>query len=80
MDQDWSSKTVANASHLVASGLPVYVPYEIKVQALNDYGNGPEAKVVIGYSGEDCERRPRLNSSPQKKKKFLFAHRFLLFF
>ncbi|XP_051912012.1 neuronal cell adhesion molecule a isoform X14 [Hippocampus zosterae] len=53
VDQDWSSQTVANASHLVVSGLPVYVPYEIKVQALNDYGNGPEAEVVIGYSGED---------------------------
>uniref|UniRef100_A0A3Q2Y199 Neural cell adhesion molecule L1 n=1 Tax=Hippocampus comes TaxID=109280 RepID=A0A3Q2Y199_HIPCM len=56
VDQDWSSKTVANGSHLVVSGLPVYVPYEIKVQALNDYGNGPEAEVVIGYSGEDLPR------------------------
>ncbi|XP_077401590.1 neuronal cell adhesion molecule a isoform X11 [Vanacampus margaritifer] len=53
VDQDWSSKTVANASHFVVSGVPVYVPYEIKVQALNDYGNGPEAAVVVGYSGED---------------------------
>ncbi|XP_057711918.1 neuronal cell adhesion molecule a isoform X8 [Corythoichthys intestinalis] len=53
VDQDWSSKTVANESHFVVFGVPVYVPYEIKVQALNDYGNGPEAEVVIGYSGED---------------------------
>ncbi|XP_061524474.1 neuronal cell adhesion molecule a isoform X4 [Phycodurus eques] len=53
VDQDWSSKTVANSSHFVVSGVPVYVPYEIKVQALNDYGNGPEAEVVVGYSGED---------------------------
>ncbi|KAM8739966.1 neuronal cell adhesion molecule a isoform 3-T3 [Acanthopagrus schlegelii] len=53
VDEDWSSKTVANASQFVVSGTPTYVPYEIKVQALNDYGNGPEADVVIGYSGED---------------------------
>ncbi|XP_061662961.1 neuronal cell adhesion molecule a isoform X2 [Syngnathoides biaculeatus] len=53
VDQDWSSKTVANASHFVVSGVPVYAPFEIKVQALNDYGNGPEPEVAVGYSGED---------------------------
>ncbi|XP_073336629.1 neuronal cell adhesion molecule a isoform X3 [Pagrus major] len=53
VDEDWSSKTVANASQFVVSGTPTYVPYEIKVQALNDYGNGPEPKAVTGYSGED---------------------------
>ncbi|XP_077356993.1 neuronal cell adhesion molecule a isoform X5 [Festucalex cinctus] len=53
VDADWSSQTVTNASHLVVSGVPVYAPYEIKVQAFNDYGNGPEADVVVGYSGED---------------------------
>ncbi|XP_030295040.1 neuronal cell adhesion molecule a isoform X5 [Sparus aurata] len=53
VDEDWSSKTVANASRFVVSGTPTYVLYEIKVQALNDYGNGPDAEVVTGYSGED---------------------------
>uniref|UniRef100_A0A673BSB1 Neural cell adhesion molecule L1 n=1 Tax=Sphaeramia orbicularis TaxID=375764 RepID=A0A673BSB1_9TELE len=53
VDEDWSSKTVANVSQFVVSGTPTYVLYEIKVQALNDYGNGPEPEVVIGYSGED---------------------------
>nr|XP_046234895.1 neuronal cell adhesion molecule a isoform X8 [Scatophagus argus] len=53
VDEDWSSKNVANISQFVVSGTPTYVPYEIKVQALNDYGNGPEPEVVIGYSGED---------------------------
>ncbi|XP_034381900.1 neuronal cell adhesion molecule a isoform X3 [Cyclopterus lumpus] len=52
-DEDWSSKNVANASQFVVSGTPIYVPYEVKVHALNDYGNGPEPGVVIGYSGED---------------------------
>ncbi|XP_032360957.1 neuronal cell adhesion molecule a isoform X12 [Etheostoma spectabile] len=53
VEEDWSSKTVANVSQFVVSGTPTYVPYEIKVQAINDYGSGPEPEVVIGYSGED---------------------------
>ncbi|KAM9846169.1 neuronal cell adhesion molecule a [Aulostomus maculatus] len=53
VEQDWSSKTVADVSEFTVSGTPTYVPYEVKVQALNDYGNAPEAEVVIGHSGED---------------------------
>ncbi|XP_070784928.1 neuronal cell adhesion molecule-like isoform X1 [Enoplosus armatus] len=53
VDEDWSSKTVANVSQFVVSGTPTYVPYEIMVQALNYYGSGPEPEVVVGYSGED---------------------------
>ncbi|XP_067437686.1 neuronal cell adhesion molecule a isoform X3 [Thunnus thynnus] len=53
VDHEWSSRTVANVSQCVVTGTATYVPYEIKVQALNDYGNGPESEVVIGYSGED---------------------------
>ncbi|KAJ8377688.1 hypothetical protein AAFF_G00254690 [Aldrovandia affinis] len=30
-----------------------FTPYEIKVQAMNDFGLGPESPVIIGYSGED---------------------------
>ncbi len=55
VDEDWSSKTVANVSSFVVSDTPTYVPYEFKVQAFNDYGAGPEPGVVIGYSGEDRE-------------------------
>lgn len=55
MDEDWSFKNVANVSEVVVPGTPTYMPYEIKVQALNDYGEGPEPVAVIGYSGEDCE-------------------------
>ncbi|XP_029017303.1 neuronal cell adhesion molecule a isoform X9 [Betta splendens] len=53
VEEHWSSRTVANASQLVVTGTPTFVPYEIKVQAFNDYGNGPESEVVVGYSGED---------------------------
>lgn len=55
MDEGWSSKTVSNVSQFVVSGTPIYVPYEAKVYALNDYGSGPDPEVVNGYSGEDCE-------------------------
>lgn len=55
VDEDWSSKNVANVSEFVVPGTPTYVPYEITVQAVNDYGDGPQPDVVIGYSGEDCE-------------------------
>ncbi|XP_038843985.1 neuronal cell adhesion molecule-like isoform X7 [Salvelinus namaycush] len=53
VEEDWSSETVANASKYVVSGTPTFVPYEVKVQAVNDYGNGPAPEAVEGYSGED---------------------------
>uniref|UniRef100_A0A3Q3LA26 Neuronal cell adhesion molecule a n=1 Tax=Labrus bergylta TaxID=56723 RepID=A0A3Q3LA26_9LABR len=53
VEDEWSSKNVANVSQFVVTGTPTYVPYEVKVQAINDYGSGPEPKAVVGYSGED---------------------------
>lgn len=53
--EDWLSQNVANDSTFTVTGTPTFVPYEIKVQAFNDYGSGPDPEVVIGYSGEDCE-------------------------
>ncbi|XP_035985379.1 neuronal cell adhesion molecule isoform X2 [Fundulus heteroclitus] len=53
VEDDWTSKNVGNVSKLIIPGTPTYVPYEIKVQAFNDYGNGPEPSVVVGFSGED---------------------------
>ncbi|KAG8577636.1 hypothetical protein GDO81_010244 [Engystomops pustulosus] len=53
VDEDWTSVTVANVSKYIVSGTPTFVPYEIKVQALNDLGYAPEPAVVIGHSGED---------------------------
>uniref|UniRef100_A0A8C6TU28 Neuronal cell adhesion molecule a n=1 Tax=Neogobius melanostomus TaxID=47308 RepID=A0A8C6TU28_9GOBI len=53
VEEEWSTKTVANVSQFVVSGTPTYVPYEIKVQAINNYGTAPEPDVAIGYSGED---------------------------
>ncbi|XP_031671468.1 neuronal cell adhesion molecule isoform X10 [Oncorhynchus kisutch] len=53
VEEDWLSETVANTSKYVVSGTPTFVPYEVKVQAVNDYGNGPAPEAVVGYSGED---------------------------
>uniref|UniRef100_A0A667WM97 Neuronal cell adhesion molecule n=1 Tax=Myripristis murdjan TaxID=586833 RepID=A0A667WM97_9TELE len=53
VDEEWASETVANVSQFVVSGTPTFVPYELKVQALNEYGAGPEPAVAHGHSGED---------------------------
>ncbi|XP_073798522.1 neuronal cell adhesion molecule isoform X16 [Danio rerio] len=53
VEQDWSFVTVANVSRFVVSGTPTFVPYELKVQAINDYGHAPKPSAVIGHSGED---------------------------
>uniref|UniRef100_A0A3B3ZPU4 Uncharacterized protein n=1 Tax=Periophthalmus magnuspinnatus TaxID=409849 RepID=A0A3B3ZPU4_9GOBI len=53
VDSDWMAVTVRNTSKFVVSGTPTFVPYELKVQALNDHGAGPEPAIAHGYSGED---------------------------
>ncbi|XP_062338962.1 neuronal cell adhesion molecule a isoform X9 [Osmerus eperlanus] len=53
VDQEWASETVHNVSQFVVSGTPTFVPYEVRVQAVNDNGDAPEPAVVLGHSGED---------------------------
>ncbi|XP_042351441.1 neuronal cell adhesion molecule-like isoform X1 [Plectropomus leopardus] len=53
VDSVWTSVTVANNSKFVVSGTPTFVPYELKVQAINDIGVGPEPAIAHGFSGED---------------------------
>ncbi|XP_020918927.1 neurofascin isoform X37 [Sus scrofa] len=50
--ETWNNVTVWGSRYVVGQ-TPVYVPYEIRVQAENDFGKGPEPDTVIGYSGED---------------------------
>ncbi|XP_021232537.1 neurofascin isoform X4 [Numida meleagris] len=54
----WYNETVKAPRHVVWN-TPIYVPYEIKVQAENDFGRGPEPETYIGYSGEDLPSSPR---------------------
>ncbi|XP_078277075.1 neurofascin homolog (chicken) a isoform X5 [Rhinoraja longicauda] len=49
---EWSTVTVTKPSYVV-SPTPLFTPYEIKVQVLNDFGPGPEPDIIIGYSGEE---------------------------
>nr|XP_055047393.1 neuronal cell adhesion molecule a isoform X11 [Misgurnus anguillicaudatus] len=53
VEQRWTSLTLANVSQYVVTGTPTFEPYEVTVQAINDYGPGPRPEVVLGYSGED---------------------------
>ncbi|XP_063165495.1 neuronal cell adhesion molecule isoform X4 [Candoia aspera] len=52
-EDEWTSVTVANVSKYIVADTPTFVPYEIKVQALNDLGPAPEPITIIGHSGED---------------------------
>lgn len=54
VEEDWREHMVKRHSFVVKN-TPTFVPYEIKIQARNHQGWGPEPRVVSGYSGEDCE-------------------------
>lgn len=60
----WHNETVKTPRHVVWN-TPIYVPYEIKVQAENDFGRAPEPDTYIGYSGEDCEYCFRAGAHPR---------------
>ncbi|KAM4740302.1 neurofascin homolog (chicken) a isoform 4-T9 [Anableps anableps] len=49
---DWTNVTTFHTKYIVHP-TETYVPYEIKIQARNDFGSGPESNIVIGFSGED---------------------------
>ncbi|XP_048352417.1 neurofascin isoform X14 [Sphaerodactylus townsendi] len=58
--ESWSNVTVSgDVNKYTVTQTPTYVPYEIKVQAENEFGRAPEPDVVIGYSGEDLPSSPR---------------------
>ncbi|XP_006018755.1 neural cell adhesion molecule L1-like protein isoform X3 [Alligator sinensis] len=52
VETDWNEELVKKHS-LPLGNTPTFVPYEIKVQAVNSLGSGPEPNVTTGYSGED---------------------------
>ncbi|KAH0618869.1 hypothetical protein JD844_018392 [Phrynosoma platyrhinos] len=54
--ENWSNRTVkGDVSQYTVTQTPIYTPYEIRVQAINDYGMASEPDTVIGYSGEDLQ-------------------------
>lgn len=54
MSEEWSNVTTLGSKHVVHN-TETYVPYEIKIQARNEFGSGPESNVITGYSGEDSK-------------------------
>ncbi|XP_056396453.1 neural cell adhesion molecule L1 [Hyla sarda] len=51
-NEQWKEKTVEE-NFLFVHDTQTFVPFDIKVQSVNDLGKGPEPKLVTGYSGED---------------------------
>ncbi|XP_030329223.1 neurofascin isoform X12 [Strigops habroptila] len=60
----WYNETVKAPRHVVWN-TPIYVPYEIKVQAENDFGRAPEPDTYIGYSGEDSYTKNHVDIATQ---------------
>lgn len=53
-EEEWNNLTTVGTNHVVHN-TEIYVPYELKIQARNEFGAGPESNLVIGYSGEDSK-------------------------
>uniref|UniRef100_A0A8C2BEY0 Neural cell adhesion molecule L1 n=1 Tax=Cyprinus carpio TaxID=7962 RepID=A0A8C2BEY0_CYPCA len=51
-EEEWNNTTTTRTKHIIHN-TDTYVPYEIKIKAINDFGHSPESNIVIGYSGED---------------------------
>ncbi|KAG7254303.1 hypothetical protein CRUP_038867, partial [Coryphaenoides rupestris] len=58
--EEWKNATTKWLRYYIYDA-DTFTPYEIKVQAANDFGLGPESPVIIGYSGEDRPLTAPLN-------------------
>uniref|UniRef100_A0AAQ4RM67 Neurofascin n=1 Tax=Gasterosteus aculeatus aculeatus TaxID=481459 RepID=A0AAQ4RM67_GASAC len=56
--EEWKNATTKWLKYYIYDA-DTFTPYDIKVQAVNDFGLGPESPVVTGYSGEDLPSAPR---------------------
>ncbi|XP_075897873.1 neurofascin [Nelusetta ayraudi] len=50
--EEWKNATTKWLKYYIYDA-DTFTPYDLKIQAVNDFGLGPESPVVIGYSGED---------------------------
>ncbi|XP_035014683.2 neurofascin isoform X1 [Hippoglossus stenolepis] len=50
--EEWKNATTKWLKYYIYDA-DTFTPYDLKVQAVNDFGLGPESPVVTGYSGED---------------------------
>uniref|UniRef100_A0A672N6H3 Neural cell adhesion molecule L1 n=1 Tax=Sinocyclocheilus grahami TaxID=75366 RepID=A0A672N6H3_SINGR len=51
--EEWKNYTTYWWCSYIIYDTDTFTPYEIKVQAVNFFGYGPESTIVLGYSGED---------------------------
>lgn len=62
--EEWKNATTKWSKYYIYDA-DTFTPYDLKVQAVNAFGMGPESSVVTGFSGEDrrsTQRRSRLRS------------------
>lgn len=62
--EEWKNATTKWSKYYIYDA-DTFTPYDLKVQAVNAFGLGPESSVVTGFSGEDrksIQRRSRLRS------------------
>lgn len=52
VEREWHHKKVKRPQFTIKN-TPAYVPYDIRVQAINDIGAGPDPEIHTVYSGED---------------------------
>lgn len=52
--EEWKNATTKWSKYYIYDA-DTFTPYELKIQAVNDFGLGPESPVVTGFSGEDRE-------------------------
>uniref|UniRef100_A0A8C7K4Z4 Neurofascin n=1 Tax=Oncorhynchus kisutch TaxID=8019 RepID=A0A8C7K4Z4_ONCKI len=69
--EEWKNATTWWCKYYIYD-TDTFTPYEIKVQAVNDFGMGPESPVIIGYSGED--REYDLPSFPADTETLFYIH------
>uniref|UniRef100_UPI0037E8D4BE neurofascin n=1 Tax=Semicossyphus pulcher TaxID=241346 RepID=UPI0037E8D4BE len=58
--EEWKNATTKWLKYYIYDA-DTFTPYELKIQAVNDFGLGPESPVVIGFSGEDRPMTAPLN-------------------
>ncbi|KAM9324473.1 neural cell adhesion molecule L1-like protein [Gastrophryne carolinensis] len=62
VEKEWHHRKVKH-SEFVIKNTPAFVPYQIRVQAINDIGSGPEPEIHTEYSGEDIPDAAPMNVS-----------------
>ncbi|XP_056380110.1 neural cell adhesion molecule L1-like protein [Hyla sarda] len=62
VETEWHHKKVKRPQFTIKN-TPAFVPYEIRVQAINNIGDGPDPEVHTVYSGEDTPNAAPSNVS-----------------